>query len=755
MLLSPRPTTLLPSSAMGEYTAINKVDRPPYLPRTETNTVQSPRQKAVDMTLNRPTVTKSVVVKESPRRPSSKRSVSGQKSTPELSRADSSASVGSRGSNTSIHRSSSNHSVSSMKRSMSKELGTPTKRAPKQFVVRSKASRVIHPSSSTQLARTPSAGRLTQHADVFPLTRTDSPNRGSRKTSDSIQASDRNSLSTTQIARQQILNSAKPGAVASPPPIRRTLSDGNGTGSFVLLLNLAGRFRRSSSETSAPSPLTRPRRSSNLARDARDTVQMMQQTEFSDDSDSDSDASDEQIEIPVRRRPLLEEPELSIPIRKITERIPPVPPTLQLRRPSQSGNQSTSPRNGISALTMMANNSSTFNHLMQPGPAPVAPPSVTTTSAVVKDLPYVPLTVGSQSSVKERISMLQNGRIPDDMPSQPETTSNSGEITNSPSDERTTATTSGSKPVSLENTRYALSPEAHNMIRKLSNGPPGMIRRPSSPSPPAMPSGWVRPERPTRTMSRQVMYRDLEQQALEQQHPLFSPIPRTDSRSDYFNPPMSTLAPGNFEEDPFLNTLPQLNRELRRIEHELNNVKKFNDPMVDALKRLHERSGPNSPVLGPSIPSQSSGAMFSLSSSLMKRFSPERRDLSPEALRKNSLPSRLRESSSRDEVEPPEDHRDGGVKVFEGENESKLREVTRQLWFSWPENPNPNQDSGDVETEEKSGSTEKESSGFGTSASPSDVRSNRPHQSVERRSFGSGLRQTWGSALALAGLRHS
>lgn len=462
----------------------------------------------------------------------------------------------------------------------------------------------------------------------------------------------------------------------------------------------------------------------------------------------------------MRRRPLLEEPELSLPIRRISERSPPVPPTLQLRRPqAQAQSQSISPRAvPISGLAGISNSSPVFNQLMQPPPATVAPPFITPTAAIVKELPYVPHIVGSHSSVRDRINMLQNGRIPEDTPSHTDTTSNSGDITTSQTEDRNSLpTTTGSKPVSLENTRYALSPEAQDMIRRLSNGPSGMIRRPSSPSPPGMPSGWVRPERSTRTMQRQVLYRDLEQQAFEQQQALFSPLARSDSRSDYFNPNDMNLSPGTFEDDPFLNTLPQLNRELRRIENELSQVKKFGDPMGEALKRLHERGGPNSPIQT-SPKSSSAPTMLSLSNSFMRRFSPERKDPATEALRKNSLPSRLREGTSREDEDDKkeEDHRDDGVRVFAGEQESKLREVTRQLWFSWPEKPNASQETEEKESDGKPALGEQETITASTSASPNEIRVNTPPRVPERtRSFGSGIRSTWGSALALAGLRPS
>ncbi len=242
-------------------------------------------------------------------------------------------------------------------------------------------------------------------------------------------------------------------------------------------------------------------------------------------------------------------------------------------------------------------------------------------------------------------------------------------------------------------------------------------------------------------MQKQVMYRDLEQEAL-QSSPM---IMRPDSRNDYFVPDHIPANPGT-DEDAFLNTYPKLNQELRRITKELNNIKQFSDPVADALQRLRERRGENSPIAN--VPSKSSDSKFSLSNSWIKRFSPDRREISsPEpSIRKNSLPSRLKEDlGSKNDAQP-----DGDVSLFNGEHESKLRELTRQLWFSWPERPTTSEPREDSEDR----TTEPDTMSQGTEASPTEVRDPRLQRvSSERRSFGSGLRQTWGSALALAGLR--
>jgi hypothetical protein len=85
--------------------------------------------------------------------------------------------------------------------------------------------------------------------------------------------------------------------------------------------------------------------------------------------------------------------------------------------------------------------------------------------------------------------------------------------------------------------------------------------------------------------------------------------------------------------------------------------------------------------------------------------------------------------------------------------ESRLREVTKQLWNSWPERP-LQQEPEESEQAEEEASTEAETlNASSTSLSPPTTRDSRPQSPAERRVFGSGLRTTWGSALALAGIR--
>ena len=232
MLLSPRPTPVLPSSPMGEYTAINKVDRATYIPRATGNSVHSPRSITIDVTP--PTMLpKSSTLAGTPRRPSPKRATSGHKSTAELYRAESATSVRSRGSTTSMNRSLSRESATSaLRRSMSRE-STPSKKPPKQFIVKSKATKVLHrrPSSSSTLARTPSYGKVAPLTGLLPLTQTDFPKRERRKT-DSMQPSDRPALLTRNFIRQKALALDLQGGGPSAPLIRRTLSDGSSIPSF-------------------------------------------------------------------------------------------------------------------------------------------------------------------------------------------------------------------------------------------------------------------------------------------------------------------------------------------------------------------------------------------------------------------------------------------------------------------------------------------------------------------------------------------
>jgi hypothetical protein len=470
-----------------------------------------------------------------------------------------------------------------------------------------------------------------------------------------------------------------------------------------------------------------------------------EEDEKDSEADSNSDSEGETLQMRNGRH------ENHPGVRRLSERRP-EPPTLQLRRTSTTSAPGTSPR-VVSGLSGITHTPPQFAQLTHPGPASVAPPCLTTTPVVVTDLPYAPPTSGSSLSVRERITQLQHGEIgPDDPTPKTHSDSTTSVDSSSPVDERssTGATTGTWKPVSLENTRYALNHQAQDMIRRLSNGPPGALRRASSPSPPLVPSGWTRPERITRTMQKQMIYRDLEQEASEQHYGVFSPnITRPDSRSEYFSVPVNeNPSTASFEEDPLLSTFPRLNSELRRINKELDNVKKFSDPMADALQRLAQRKGIGSPIISSTSPSvQRTDSILSLTSSWKKRFSPDKRDSSPEtSMGKSSLGSP--ESTRGSNVHDYHQNAD----VFSGERESKLREVTRQLWDSWPPRPRV-QESEEVEqTEEQSKEQEDADT---NSVSPTEVKTSRSQSPLERRLFTSGLRETWGSALALAGFRQS
>src|SRR3981189_3204032 len=150
------------------------------------------------------------------------------------------------------------------------------------------------------------------------------------------------------------------------------------------------RIRRSSAESVQ---LTRPRRSSNLSREANLDKSGNQHEVSVIDSSDDSEVDENRLEIPIRR-PLLEEP--TPRMRKPSDRSPPTPPTLQLRR--TSANPPTLNPRPVSGLEAVAH-PPPFVPLPPPGPGPAAPPYLTTTSAVVTDLPYATLTVGSLSSV--------------------------------------------------------------------------------------------------------------------------------------------------------------------------------------------------------------------------------------------------------------------------------------------------------------------------------------------------------------------
>jgi hypothetical protein len=223
MLLSPRPTTLLPSTTMmGGYNPVNNhiSDRQNYVPHGTTK--QSPRQATFDMSA--PTIIpNSSVQNQSPRRPSSRRSTSGRTSTPDLPRAESTSSIRSRGSTSSLKRSMSRDSTSSMKRSMSRD-STTSKKAPRQFVVKSKASR-SRPNSTTQLARTPSYAKTIGQLSMTRAEATAWEEQKALAATHSAAMKAPQSVGTQ--VRQKVLGVTSSGDIPTPP-IRRSMSDSNG-----------------------------------------------------------------------------------------------------------------------------------------------------------------------------------------------------------------------------------------------------------------------------------------------------------------------------------------------------------------------------------------------------------------------------------------------------------------------------------------------------------------------------------------------
>jgi hypothetical protein len=109
-----------------------------------------------------------------------------------------------------------------MKRSLSRD-STTAKKGGKKFVVKSKGNHsVLHrPPSSSQLARTPSTGKV---SSLLSMTRAE-------RHSGQFVASQ---PTTGSMARQRVLSMSNQGDVAMAPLIRRSLSDGNGSDSFLL-----------------------------------------------------------------------------------------------------------------------------------------------------------------------------------------------------------------------------------------------------------------------------------------------------------------------------------------------------------------------------------------------------------------------------------------------------------------------------------------------------------------------------------------
>ena len=177
MLLSPRPTNLLPSTSAGNYSPVTgtKGSRTTYVPREDGYMSQSPRQNVQD-TLSTMIIPVSGAGQESSRPPWPRRESSPPRSRTELPRPDSVTSVKSRDSTSSLNRTMSRESVSSMKRTMSRD-STSSRKGPRQFVVKSKASRGHR---ATHLARTPSYGKGLHQMNALSMTHTASPKRDNK-----------------------------------------------------------------------------------------------------------------------------------------------------------------------------------------------------------------------------------------------------------------------------------------------------------------------------------------------------------------------------------------------------------------------------------------------------------------------------------------------------------------------------------------------------------------------------------------------
>ena len=224
MLVSPRPTALLPSAGSGNCSPVTRMpqSRASYVTRSELNILQqSPPQGFYEM----PAAAGPVfgLAKESSRRPPSRKSSHpATTSRTDLQRADSSVSVRSKASTSSMHRTISHDSSSSMKRTLSRDL-TTTKKGPKQFVVKSKASRSHRSASTGHLARTPSCGRGSHPMSGLTMTQTNSPKREPQKAVIHPHPSAGNQF------RRKALSMGSQDGLSSPHVMRRTLSEEDGS----------------------------------------------------------------------------------------------------------------------------------------------------------------------------------------------------------------------------------------------------------------------------------------------------------------------------------------------------------------------------------------------------------------------------------------------------------------------------------------------------------------------------------------------
>ena len=225
MLVSPRPTALLPATGTGDYSPVTGTKgsrHPPCVPPEDGYIAQhSPRQPplATSPSIGIPVGS---VAKENSRQTLSRRETTPQTSKQELARAGSATSIKSRESTSSMQRTISRDSMSSsMKRTMSKDSMSSRKGA-RQFVVKSKTSRGHRPS---HIARTPSYSKGIHQISSLTMTQVPSPTRESRA---SKQTTIKTPPSSGNIVRRKALSMSTQEGPPTPPMMRRTFSDENG-----------------------------------------------------------------------------------------------------------------------------------------------------------------------------------------------------------------------------------------------------------------------------------------------------------------------------------------------------------------------------------------------------------------------------------------------------------------------------------------------------------------------------------------------
>ena len=224
MLLSPRPTALLPSTAAGDFSPVTgtKGSRPSYIPREDGYIAHSPRKATLDTSLAMGIPVGSDG-KGSSGQTLSRRDTNPQTSKPEIPHANSVTSVKSRDSTSSMHRTISRDSMSSsMKRTMSRD-SMSSRKGSRQFVVKSKASRGHRPS---HIARTPSYTKGINQISSLTMTQATSPKQEGQS---SKQTAIKTSPNAGNSVRRKALSMSNQDGGSTPPMMRRTYSDENGT----------------------------------------------------------------------------------------------------------------------------------------------------------------------------------------------------------------------------------------------------------------------------------------------------------------------------------------------------------------------------------------------------------------------------------------------------------------------------------------------------------------------------------------------